>query len=101
MNNFLSSIWFGLILGLLIPIIGSAIVMMIFEQLAKMNIMHTIDGVLSVGRLRSVYLFGIVFNLIPFQYFKRKNQEKVMNGIVIMTIILAAVWIIYFSKTLF
>ncbi|MEZ4907394.1 MAG: hypothetical protein R2771_07090 [Saprospiraceae bacterium] len=101
MSNFKSSIWFGIILGLCVPIVGSALVMMVFEQLSAMDIMKTLNGVFSAGQTRTIYVLGIIFNLIPFQYFKVKKLEKPLNGVVLMTIILVFVWLIYFYKTLF
>jgi amino acid permease len=100
MKEFYKSIWFGLLLGTAVPIIGSALVLIAFEQLSKMGIIQSNMGSFSIEQERTIYVLGILINLIPFQYFKYKKEEKVMSGIVTMTIIAVIAWVIYYYKTL-
>jgi hypothetical protein len=101
MNDFKTSIWFGIIIGICIPVIGAAITKMIFEQLSGANIIPTNSGVFSVNQERTIWVIGIIFNLIPFQYFKAKKSENVMKGILYMTILAVAIWMIYYFRTIF
>lgn len=101
MNDYLKTRWFGMIAGLFTPIVGSALVMILFEFLGKSGKIPTMGGTLSDNQIRTVYVIGIMLNLIPFQYLKKIKYEKAMSGVVIMTIICIAVWIVYFSKSIF
>jgi hypothetical protein len=101
MKDFKTSIWFGIILGVCIPFIGAALSMMIFEQLAKINIVPMIGGKFSVNQQRTIWVIGIIFNIIPFQYFKYKKEEKVMQGILYATIVAVVIWIGFYFRTIF
>ena len=101
MDKFLLSIWSGLIAGIFATIVGSALVKMLFEFLAQSGIIQWNNGMFSIQQERTIFVLGIMFNFIPFQYFKIKRAEKAMNGVVIITILATAVWIIYYYKSLF
>lgn len=101
MENFKNSLWFGILVGISVPILGSAIVMIIFEQLAKMGYIQGSPGNFSIVQERTIYVLGIMFNLIPFQLFKIKKSEKALSGVVMMTILAVFVWVIYYYKSIF
>jgi hypothetical protein len=101
MSDFKTSIWFGIVIGICLPVVGAAITKMIFEQLAETGIIPTDSGVFSVNQERTIWVIGIIFNLIPFQYFKAKKAENVMKGILYMTILAVAIWLIYYFRTIF
>lgn len=101
MNNFKNSMLLGVLVGIGVPILGSAFVLIIFEQLAQLGYIQGSPGNFSVVQERTVYVLGIMFNLIPFQLFKYKKFEKAMNGIVIMTILAVIVWVIFYYKSIF
>lgn len=92
MINKKNELLIGLIFGLCVPIVGAAIIMMIFEQLENSGIMKGF----SPSRIRTIYAIGILFNLIPFQYFKYKRYYEAMRGVVIVTIIAVLAWTVYF-----
>jgi len=100
MKDFYKSTWFGLLIGTAVPIVGSALVLILFEQLSKMGIIQSYMGSFSIEQERTIYVLGIILNFIPFQYFKFKKEEKVMTGIVAMTIVAVIVWVIYYYKSL-
>lgn len=101
MGDLKKSIWIGIISSIFASIVGSALVMIIFEFLAKNGMIQWYNGFFSVEQQRTIYVIGIMFNLIPFQYFKIKRAEKAMNGVVFMTIIAVVVWVVYYYKSLF
>jgi len=101
MKEFNKSIWLGILVGIVVPIVGYAITLMVFEQLASIGAIQSFQGTFSNTQTRTIWVLGIIFNLIPFQYFKIKRIEKAMNGIVMMTIIAVIIWIIYYNKSLF
>ncbi len=101
MYNFDKSIWIGILFGLALPVVGYALTLMVFEQLAKAGMVQSSLGQFSPLQNRTMWVIGIMFNLIPFQYFKVKRAERAMNGVLLMTIIAVIVWIVYFHKELF
>lgn len=101
MESFNKSIWIGLLVGIAIPVVGYAITMMVFEQLGKVGYMHVSTKGFSLMQTRTMWVIGIMFNLIPFQYFKFKKAERAMNGVLMMTILSIIVWIIYYHKSIF
>ncbi len=101
MENFNKSIWIGILLGIAVPIVGYAVTLMVFEQLAKMGIVQSYMGQFSPAQSRTIWVIGIMFNLIPFQYFKVKKAERAMTGVLMMTIVAVVIWVIYYYKFLF
>ncbi len=101
MENFNKSIWLGILLGIAIPVVGYAVTLMVFEQLAKMGLVQSSMGHFSPTQSRTMWVIGIMFNLIPFQYFKVKKAERAMTGVLMMTIIAVVIWVIYYYKFLF
>jgi len=101
MERFDRSIWIGILLGAVLPVVGYAVTLMVFEQLAKMGIVQSSMGEFSPTQSRTMWVIGIMFNLIPFQYFKVKRAERAMNGILMMTIVAVVIWVIYYYKFLF
>jgi len=101
MERFDRSIWIGLLLGAALPVVGYAVTLMVFEQLAKMGLVQSSMGEFSPTQSRTMWVIGIMFNLIPFQYFKVKRAERAMNGVLMMTIVAVVVWVIYYYKFLF
>ncbi|HEB61981.1 MAG TPA: hypothetical protein ENI82_02410 [Bacteroidetes bacterium] len=101
MNKFSKSIWSGIIAGVFATIVGSALIKMLFEFLAQSGMIQWNNGIFSIQQERTIFVLGIMFNFIPFQYFKIKGAEKAMNGVVIITILATAIWIIYYYKSLF
>ena len=101
MRDYYKSIWFGLIAGVFTTIVGSAIIMMAFEYLAKLGMLQYSSNGFSQTQQRTIYVLGIFMNIIPFQYFKRVKAEKAMNGVVFITILAVVIWIIYYQKSLF
>lgn len=101
MNNFKNSLAFGIIIGICVPVFGAAITKILFEQLANANIIPTTEGAFSVNQERTIWVIGIICNLIPFQYFKTKNAEKVMKGILYMTLIGVTIWLIVYAGSIF
>ncbi len=101
MNKFYKSIWSGLIAGVFATVVGSALIKMLFEFLAQSGMLQWNNGMFSIQQERTIFVLGIMFNFIPFQYFRIKKAEKAMNGVVIITILATAIWIIYYYKSLF
>jgi hypothetical protein len=85
-------VWFGLIIGLIVPFMAYGIILLGYEQLDAAGIT---DGA-SMGdsyRARTVGLLAMATNIIPINIFKRRYQIHNMRGIVIATMIYVLLWI--------
>ncbi len=101
MEEYKDTLFAGLLLGVMVPILGAALTMILFEELVKSGIMKSYLGEFTIVQERTIYVIGILFNLIPFQYLKYKRYFKSMNGVVFMTILAIFAWVIYYHKSLF
>ena len=101
MEYFKKTIWFGIIIGICVPIVGAAIIKMVFELLAGADIIPTNYGVFSVNQERTIWVIGIIFNVIPFQFFKVRRADNVMRGILYMTILAVAIWLVYYFNSIY
>ncbi len=79
---------FGLLNGIVFPILGFALLKAILYILSI-----TVDSTYLDWRIRTVLLLAICFNFIPFQIHKSKSNDESMKGIVIPTMIFGAIWI--------
>ncbi len=101
MENYKDNILTGILIGLSVPIVGAALTMILFEELVKLGVMKSYLGDFTITQERTIYVIGILFNLIPFQYFKYKKYFQSLNGVVSMTILVIIIWVIYYHKSLF
>ncbi len=101
MEKYKDSIFTGILIGISVPIVGAALTMILFEELVKLGVMRSSLSGFSVIQERTIYVIGILFNLIPFQYFKYKKYFQSLNGVVSMTILAIIIWVIYYYKSLF
>jgi hypothetical protein len=95
-NNF----WIGLLAGFIIPFVAYALLLFIFDFIKEASGLAA-DDTLVFFRARTSALLAICLNIIPMQVYKRKYFGDSMRGLVIPTIVYAAVWIIYFGPELF
>ena len=89
----------GAVLGTLIPFVGYALILEIYDKLASSGMISD-SGLSQTFRLRTIALLAICLNLIPFIVYNRKWYYNTMRGIVFPTVIYAAIWFIYFSDGL-
>jgi len=86
----------GIILGLITPVIGWFVVQFAFEIIGQMSARSEYGGT-PVWRTRTLALIALCCNLIPFQIAKAKRYDNTLRGITFPTIILVAVWFLYFK----
>ena len=85
----------GLVIGICVPVVGYAIIMMIFEWLTDAGLIAELGSSFSViKRLRTMGVLAIAFNLIPFNIFKSKRKLRAMRGVLFATFIYAIIWIV-------
>ncbi len=93
------SIPLGLIIGLLVPFVGYAALLEIYDQLAAQQVISDL-GMTNNFRERTIALLAVCFNLIPFIYYNRLRFFNTMRGLVFPTVLLAVVWLFYFRENL-
>ncbi len=86
----------GLLVGIIVPYVGWAIWISIFDQLNIFGAASTI-GMSESFRPRTTALLAICTNLVPFLYASRNNFYEMMRGIVFPTVVLSIVWLFYFD----
>ena len=89
----------GVVMGLLIPFIGYALILEIYDRLASSGMISD-SGMSQTFRLRTIALLAICLNLIPFIIYNRKWFYNTMRGIVFPTVLYAIAWFLYFSESL-
>jgi len=91
------SLMFGILLGVIVPILGFVVVEYIFEVLTNIGWMSEVSISTSDRRFRTLVLIGICWNLIPFNIAKNKRWDQTMRGIVFPTLIYVAAWVYKFG----
>lgn len=94
-----NNLWIGLALGILIPFVGYAVLLVLLEELQAAGWLGGNGG--PVFRTRTVLLMAICLNLIPFSIYQRRRMAKAMRGILSATLLYSLIWVIYFGTTLF
>lgn len=83
----------GIIIGACVPIIGWALIQMLFEAITELGWMDEVSSGTSSRRTRTLALLGICCNIIPFEIYRKKRYDLTMRGLVFPTIIFVGVWI--------
>ncbi len=94
------SIILGVIVGIILPFVGYAVFLMLYEQLESAGIINS-HGFSPSFRQRTISLLAICLNLIPFIMWKGRYGYNTMRGIIFPTVAYVMVWLFYFSSVLF
>lgn len=89
-----NEIWIGLLVGLVLPFVGYAVLL----SISDFSVAHNYG---AGFRPRSLALIAVCLNIIPMNLFMARRQGQSMRGILIMTIVYAVVWFLYFRESLF
>ncbi len=92
-----NAIWLGLVLGLLVPFVGYAIFMTIFEQLEAVGLMSKI-GMTPYFRERTSGILAIALNLLVLNFYQKRRSFNTVRGIVVMTGGYVIAWLVYFGQ---
>ena len=93
-----NKIWIGLLVGLLVPFVGLAILELLLEQLDELVFQQARNRLSESFKDRTLYLIAIIFNIIPFQLYNKQKKILSMRGMVIATTIYAIAWMVLFVK---
>lgn len=89
----------GLLIGLLVPFVGYALLLVIYEQLEAAGALSS-SGFTVNFRQRTVALVAICLNLIPLSYFQRRYMNRSLRGLVLATLVLGLIWFWYYGRQL-
>ncbi|MEY2948853.1 MAG: hypothetical protein ACO388_03600 [Saprospiraceae bacterium] len=93
-----NKIWVGILVGLLVPFIGLAVLELLLEQLDELVFQQARNRLSESFKDRTLYLIAIIFNIIPFQLYNKQKKILSMRGMVIATTIYAIAWMVLFVK---
>ncbi|NRA51423.1 MAG: hypothetical protein HRU12_20030 [Phaeodactylibacter sp.] len=88
---------YGLIMGLALPAIGFSIIYFGYGMLESNGLVSE-RGFSPFFRERTSAVIAICLNLIPLNKFMKQRATQSMRGIVLSTVVLVAIWVIYFGK---
>ncbi|GLR19422.1 hypothetical protein [Portibacter lacus] len=91
----------GIIIGICLPVVGYALIMMLFETLESAGIMDEVTSGSAGRRVRTLSLLGICTNIIPFEIYRKKRFDNTMRGLVFPTVIYIGIWIFMYKDILF
>ena len=95
-----NALWVGLIVGLVIPFVGYALLLTLVDQLEQLGFMSQ-EGFSPTFRRRTLTVIAICLNIIPLNLYNRMQMLESMRGIVLPTAIYVIAWIIYFGPYIF
>ena len=95
-----NTVFSGAIWGLVIPLVGVALLMIIDESIVDVNILLPNNAVYTGQKTRTLYLLAICLNLIPFQIYRNRKMDKALRGISFPTMFYAALWFFYFASSI-
>lgn len=95
-----NKLWVGLLIGLAVPFVGYALLLIVYEQLDALNATSSI-GFSDNFRERTIGVVAICLNLIPINIFQRRRSGESVRGLAIVTVLYAIGWVIYYGAFIF
>jgi Co/Zn/Cd efflux system component len=87
----------GLFIGLTIPFISYAILLLVNEKISALIFSDEIKDNLLLDN-KTVAILAICVNLIPFHLSDKRRQTKAMRGILLSTFMLILLWLYVYGK---
>ncbi len=86
---------FGLLIGLVFPILGILIVSFIFASMQHVSVGNFLTAMKgSHGSLAKVFSLGLLINIAPFIFYTNRRLDLTARGILIATVLYAVVIIL-------
>lgn len=95
-----NSFWIAFVAAVLLPFVGYAIILSIYEQMESIGWVSPI-GLAGNFRIRTVAMIAVCLNIILIQYYNRKKYTESIKGVGTATIIYSIIWVFYFGRHLF
>lgn len=90
------SVWRGIGLGILVPVIVYAALLTLYTVLDSMGIFSDV-GFAEDFRVRTLALFAICANLILMQRYRKSYQNETIRGILVASMIIVLIWFLFFG----
>lgn len=94
------SIFTGILLGSMVPVIGYIVIDQLFNVLVKFELMSYVSPDMLSERSRTILLLALCCNLIPFNFARKKRWDDTMRGIIFPTILYVGFWVYTFKDQL-
>ncbi len=91
--------WIGFLWGLAVPFVGYALLLVFHEYLQESGWLGNAPDQ-PIFRTRTLLLFAVCLNLIPFTVFQRRRMNQAMRGAVAATLLGSIVWLVVFGNSL-
>jgi hypothetical protein len=93
-------IWIGVLVGMVVPFVGYALLLFLLEQLDAVESL-TSNGLNFDFKERTLGVLALALNLvISMQYFRKRRADKAMRGVLLATLLYGAIWIYFFGSQL-
>ena len=96
-----NSVFTGLVVGAIVPVLGYLLLEFIIEMLNQTGAISYFTGRSFSIRTRTLALLGICTNLIPFNICRKRKWDNTMRGIVFPTLLYVGFWIYQYGGMLF
>ncbi len=90
------SVWTGLVIGLIVPIVVYGILFLVYTFLDSVGVFSDV-GFADDFRTRTLGLISICANLILMQTFRKSYRNETIRGILIASMILVIAWFLKFG----
>lgn len=92
--------WVGLLVGLIVPFVGYAVLLMVSERLQEYLFS---DRPLTepLFDTLTIQILALCTNLIPLHSYNKMRFAHAMRGVVLATFLYAATWMAFFGVSLF
>lgn len=92
--------WKGLVAGFLIPFIGYAVLLLLYDKLDDWGVISDL-GFSPTFRERTLALIAMCLLIIPANYFKKNYMTNAIRGLSIPLILFVVLWIYMYGGGLF
>ncbi len=87
----------GLLAGTAVPITAYGILLFLYDLLDSSDIISDV-GFAEDFRTRTLMLFSICANLALLSYFRKRNMDHSMRGVVFPTLLFVILWFIFYGR---
>lgn len=87
-----NSIIFGVLVGLVVPLLGFGVWSLVNELLATLDIKNQFGETFQFSK-RLVFLLSICSNIFAFRYFSHRYWEDAMRGTIFPTLFYVGLWV--------
>ena len=90
----------GALIGFLVPLGGALIAYALFDMAGRLFFSGEAN-MTATFEPRTITLIGLIFNLIPFNYYLKRSEYNTVRGIILPTFVYAFAWLFYFWDSIF